>query len=113
MGGEEVVKALNAFAPTGHVLELACGPGIWTAILMRHATRVTAIDAAPEMLALAKAQVGQHRVLFLQADLFSWRPERRYDVVFFGFWLSHVPPGNFDAFWSLVDDCLIPGAHFA
>jgi O-methyltransferase involved in polyketide biosynthesis len=48
-------------------------------------------------------------VRFVQADLFAWRPDRRYDVVFFGFWLSHVPPARFDSFWSLVDDCLAPG----
>jgi hypothetical protein len=29
-------------------------------------------------------------------------PDRRYDVVFFGFWLSHVPLERFDAFWSMV-----------
>jgi hypothetical protein len=30
-------------------------------------------------------------VRFVQADLFAWKPDRRYDVAFFGFWLSHVP----------------------
>ncbi|MEU8363311.1 hypothetical protein AB0C27_45585 [Nonomuraea sp. NPDC048882] len=44
----------------------------------------------------------------LQAHLFGWRPERRYDVVFFGFWLSHVPAERFPAFWSLAADCLEP-----
>ena len=44
----------------------------------------------------------------LQAHLFGWRPERRYDVVFFGFWLSHVPPERFESFWSMVADCLVP-----
>ena len=45
---------------------------------------------------------------FIQADLFAREPDRRYDVVFFGFWLSHVPPGRFEPFWSLVADCLKP-----
>jgi SAM-dependent methyltransferase len=47
-------------------------------------------------------------VRFIQADLFAWEPDRRYDVVFFGFWLSHVPPARFEPFWSLVADCLKP-----
>jgi demethylmenaquinone methyltransferase/2-methoxy-6-polyprenyl-1,4-benzoquinol methylase len=47
-------------------------------------------------------------VRFIQTDLFSWRPDRRYDVVFFGFWLSHVPAERFESFWSLVADCLKP-----
>jgi len=45
-------------------------------------------------------------VRFIQADLFAWRPDRRYDVVFMGFWLSHVPAERFASFWSLVADCL-------
>ena len=63
------------------------------------------------MLARAKARVGEERVRFLQADLFSWRPSRRYDVVAFGFWLSHVPRDRFEAFWSLVDECLEPAGR--
>jgi hypothetical protein len=29
------------------VLELACGPGVWTGHLLRHASEVTAVDASP------------------------------------------------------------------
>jgi trans-aconitate methyltransferase len=61
---------------------------------------VTALDAAPEMLALARNRVADPRVKFVCADLFTWRPDRRYDVVFFGFWLSHVPLERFAALWG-------------
>jgi SAM-dependent methyltransferase len=105
-GGDELVAALDCFRPAGCVLELACGLGVWTAQLLRHATSVTAVDASPEMLAIASARVSDERVRFIQADLFTWAPDRRYDVVFFGFWLSHVPLERFESFWSLVSDCL-------
>ena len=107
-GGDEVAEALDAFQPKGSVLELACGPGVWTGQLLRYAADVTAVDAAAEMLAIAAARVGTERVRFIQADLFTWRPDRRYDVVFMGFWISHVPPGRFESFWSVVADCLKP-----
>jgi SAM-dependent methyltransferase len=107
-GGEELTAALEAFRPAGSVLELACGPGVWTGQLLRHAANVTAVDASPEMLAIAATRAGSERVQFIQADLFAWEPDRRYDVVFFGFWLSHVPPWRFESFWSLVADCLKP-----
>jgi demethylmenaquinone methyltransferase/2-methoxy-6-polyprenyl-1,4-benzoquinol methylase len=110
-GGDELAGALAAFRPTGSVLELACGPGVWTGQLLRHATDVTAVDASPEMLAIAAARVGDERVRLIEADLFTWKPDRRYDVVFFGFWLSHVPAGRFASFWSLVADCLKPGGR--
>ena len=98
----------DSFRPTGDVLEIACGPGVWTPALLRHAASVTGLDAAPEMLAIASARVDDDRVRFIEADVFGWRPDRRYDVVFFGFWLSHVPDERFESFWSLVGDCLAP-----
>jgi trans-aconitate methyltransferase len=107
-GGEELLSALDAFQPEGDVLEIACGPGFWTSRLLRHATTVTSLDAASEMLAIASARVDDERVRFIQADVFSWRPDRRYDVVFFGFWLSHVPAERFESFWSLIRDCVAP-----
>lgn len=106
--GGELSEALDAFRPTGRVLELACGPGVWTGRLLRHAAELTAVDSSPEMLAIASRRVNDERAQFAQADLFDWRPERRYDVVFFGFWLSHVPLDRFASFWSLVADCLEP-----
>jgi trans-aconitate methyltransferase len=84
---------------------------VWTGQLLRHATEVTAVDASPEMLAIAAARVGDERVRFIQADLFTWTPDRRYDVVFFGFWLSHVPAERFASFWSLVADGLNPAGR--
>jgi demethylmenaquinone methyltransferase/2-methoxy-6-polyprenyl-1,4-benzoquinol methylase len=110
-GESELTAALDAFHPAGHVLELACGPGAWTERLVRHAASLTAVDAAPEMLARAKARVETDRVRFIHADLFSWKPDRRYDTVFFGFWLSHVPLDRFESFWSLIADCLEPAGR--
>lgn len=110
-GGDELSAALDAFRPAGDVLELACGPGTWTRQLLRHASSVTAVDASPEMIAIASARVDDDRARFVEADVFSWRPERRYDVVFFGFWLSHVPLERFEAFWALVDDALATGGR--
>ena len=107
-GEDELIAAIDAFEPSGDVLELACGSGAWTEQLLRYATSVTAVDAAPEMLARAKERVGKDRVRFIQADLFAWTPDRRYDVVFSGSWISHVPLDRFDAFWSFVADCLRP-----
>src|SRR5262249_46414502 len=60
------------------------------------------------MLGIASARVGEQRVRFVLADLFGWRPDRRYEVVFFGFWLSHVPTERFASSWTLVADCLEP-----
>ncbi|WP_243787747.1 trans-aconitate 2-methyltransferase [Saccharopolyspora gloriosae] len=111
-GADELVTALDAFGPGGTVLELACGQGMWTGRLLRHADEVTAVDASPEMLAIASDRIGRDdRVRFVRGDLFSWEPDDRYDVVFFGFWLSHVPLERFGSFWALVANCLKPGGR--
>lgn len=106
----ELLAALESFGPRGSVLELAAGTGNYTAQLARLADEVTAVDASPETLAIARTKLpeGGVPVRFVEADLFDWHPGRRYDVVFFSFWLSHVPPGRFEQFWQLVDDALAP-----
>jgi len=109
----EVEAAVDAFDPSGAVLELAAGTGIWTERLARRATTVTAVDSSPEVLELNRSRVGgaPAAVDHVVADLFAWEPSRRYDVVFFSFWISHVPPGRFDAFWAMVDRALAPGGR--
>jgi ubiquinone/menaquinone biosynthesis C-methylase UbiE len=42
--------ALEAMVPAGHVLEIGCGPRIWTEKLALRARRDTATDAFPQML---------------------------------------------------------------
>jgi SAM-dependent methyltransferase len=107
----QLLAALEALAPYGRTLELACGTGQWTVELARHATTVTAVDAAPEALAICRRRVGAAHVHLVEADLFTWRPREQYDFVFFSAWLSHVPPQRFDAFWTMVAGCLTPGGR--
>jgi demethylmenaquinone methyltransferase/2-methoxy-6-polyprenyl-1,4-benzoquinol methylase len=96
-------QALERFAPRGEVLELACGTGLWTRHLVRHAERLTAVDAAGEVLAINRARVADARVQYIEADLFEWAPPAAsYDACVFGFWLSHVPDDRFAAFWDTV-----------
>src|SRR5581483_9267161 len=108
-----VLAELEDFRPEGDVLELACGPGTWTPELLRQAHSVTAVDGALEVLRIAEREVTDPRARFVQADIFDWKPDRRYDAVFFGFWLSHVPMQRFGAFWQLVAECLKPDGRVA
>jgi 2-polyprenyl-3-methyl-5-hydroxy-6-metoxy-1,4-benzoquinol methylase len=105
-----VEAALAAAAPSGDVLELACGTGLWTRHLAAKARRVTAVDASAEVIAINRARVQSPVVSYVQADLFQWTPPSTYDFVFFGFWLSHVPFDRFAAFWDLVQRTLRPSA---
>jgi demethylmenaquinone methyltransferase/2-methoxy-6-polyprenyl-1,4-benzoquinol methylase len=70
------------------------------------ADRVVAVDANAETLALNTPAAD-----LVLADIFSWRPPQQFDVVFFSFWLSHVPEERFEAFWGLVRSALRPGGR--
>jgi SAM-dependent methyltransferase len=106
-----VSSALGVFRPAGRVLEFACGTGIWSEQLLPFASHLTALDGSPEMLALNAARLSSPLVRYVEADLFQWRPTEQFDVVFFGFWLSHVPPERFAEFWQMVRSCLAPGGR--
>jgi ubiquinone/menaquinone biosynthesis C-methylase UbiE len=109
----QLAGALAAFNPQGRVLELACGTGWWTEQLAAYASSLTAVDASAEVLALNQKRLGDNAntIQYTQADLFNWKPEATYDVVFFSFWLSHVPPEKFTGFWETVSRALAPGGR--
>ena len=75
--------------PAGSVLEIACGTGLWTEALAGSADTVTAIDAAPEAVAIARDRVRTANVSFEVADVFSWDPGTR-----------------FGRFWQLLENLL-------
>jgi demethylmenaquinone methyltransferase/2-methoxy-6-polyprenyl-1,4-benzoquinol methylase len=113
---DEVAVVAHALAGAGQVesaLELAAGTGIWTEQLLRLARRVTAIDASREVIDLNRQRVQSPRVTYRQENIFTWEPEpeETYDLVFFSFWLSHVPPEHVAAFLSKVRRCLRPGGQ--
>jgi hypothetical protein len=51
------------------------------------------------------------QVLELAAGTGIWAPPRRFDVVCFTFWLSHVPTARWARFGALVDQALAPGGR--
>ncbi len=109
---DRIRDALRAFAPRGRVLELAAGTGQWTGILAEYADDLLVTDASPEMLELNRARVGERpNVRYHVADALSLRAARTHDVVFFGFFLSHVPKHSLDGFWGSLGGLLAPGGR--
>jgi demethylmenaquinone methyltransferase/2-methoxy-6-polyprenyl-1,4-benzoquinol methylase len=111
----EVETALESFGPTGDVLELACGTGLWTRRLAQQATHVVAVDGAAAMLDHNRARLpvtSKASVAYVQANLFSWRPPAAaFDAVVFGYWLSHVPDERMADFWHGLRGALRDGGR--
>lgn len=103
-------RVVATLAPHGRVLELACGTGMWTRALAEHSDDVTALDASSEPIQIARTRCPE-QVRFEVADLFGWQPSEVYDVVFFAFWLSHVPTARLDEFLATVTSAVAPGGR--
>ncbi|MBW4690925.1 MAG: class I SAM-dependent methyltransferase [Lyngbya sp. HA4199-MV5] len=102
-----VQQALQQVGKVDRILELACGTGIWTQELLTLGNQITAIDASTEVLEINRHKLGaSSQVIYQQRDLFTWEPEQQYDLVFFSFWLSHVPPQRLTAFLQTVANAL-------
>src|SRR5216683_5333169 len=60
-------KILDRLAPSGDLLEIGCGTGLWTRLLLPRVDRLTALDAAPERIQIATDRVGDASVRFVVA----------------------------------------------
>jgi len=108
---ERIDRLVDRMRPTGDVLELACGTGMWTPALARHARSLTAVDAAPETIEIARRRPGVDAVRFQVADIFEFSSPTRFDTVFFSAWLSHVPNERVPQFWQLLRGLLVDGGR--
>ena len=103
----QVEMAVHDFAPTGDVLELACGTGLFTRHIARYANHITALDSSPEVIAINRARLPDAHIEYVIDDVFTWPfPVCAYDQVVFTYWLSHVPDDRLDAFWGNVRTAL-------
>jgi 2-polyprenyl-3-methyl-5-hydroxy-6-metoxy-1,4-benzoquinol methylase len=107
---ERISRVSSAWPVEGAVLELACGTGMWTQMLAARAAELTAIDASPEAIEIARRRCPAS-VRFSCADILCWTPDRRYQLVFFGFWLSHVPSSRLGSFFGILRQSLTPAGE--
>lgn len=75
----------------GSCIDIGCGPGNSTELVVRRypAARVSGIDTSPDMLARARERLPA--VQFEQADILTWRPNERYDLIFANAVLQWLP----------------------
>jgi RimJ/RimL family protein N-acetyltransferase/SAM-dependent methyltransferase len=106
-----VEAAADAFDASGAVLEIACGSGLWTWRLAPRAHRLVAVDSSSAMLELNRRRFDGPNVEYVRADVFAWDPGKRFDAAFAGFFVSHVPPDRFRAFFARLASWLEPGAE--
>jgi trans-aconitate methyltransferase len=103
--GAPVVELLNA-QPGERILDLGCGDGVLTETIVAAGANVVAVDAAPDMVAAAKAKGLDARVVPGQSLAF----EREFDAVFSNAALHWMRPP--EAVLAGVARALKPGGRF-
>jgi 2-polyprenyl-3-methyl-5-hydroxy-6-metoxy-1,4-benzoquinol methylase len=93
-------------------LDMGCGSGELTLGLARAGmTNIVGVDFLPRFIASARAHARaagmQDRVRFVSADLRTWTPPHRFDVVLSFDAFEHI--GNPRAFMQRMQDFLAPG----
>lgn len=106
------------------VLEVACGTGYWTATAAGTAAHITATDATPETLDIARNKtLPAHKVDFVQGDAYELQAvPRTFNAALAMFWFSHVPRSRISGFLDqlhrrigsgavvvMADNTLVPG----
>ena len=91
---EIIKKSLASLNNVETILEIASGTGIWIKELLLIGKKITVVESSEEMLNINKSKncALQNRIKYIKSNIFDWKSEKKYDLIFFSFWLSHVPP---------------------
>ncbi|MGW1139427.1 class I SAM-dependent methyltransferase [Streptomyces zhihengii] len=104
---------LLSFPAGARVLDLCCGPGVFTVPLALRGIDVTGVDRSPALLERGRKRAADAGVAprFTEADVLEYRAEGRYDVVlnmFTSFGYFEDPADNARVLRTMHDS-LVPG----
>jgi ubiquinone/menaquinone biosynthesis C-methylase UbiE len=118
LGRVDAVRAAVAHAAVGkpgaHVLDIGCGTGALTELLLDGGARVTAVDQNPELLELARAKlasVSAERLALVEstASEIDDMPEGHFDAVAASFSLCEMSHSERHYVLTHARRCLAPG----
>jgi ubiquinone/menaquinone biosynthesis C-methylase UbiE len=105
-------QRLRQLAAGKSVLDLACGTGYWTQTISRTARTVVASDISAEMILEARLKKYSCPTHFVRADLYGLPfAAGSFDLISLGFWFSHEPRQNYQAFFDIIRPLLRPDGN--
>lgn len=109
------LDAVSRFARPGSAVDLGCGDGTETQVLLERGWTVTALDAEPDAIrrVLERTEPEQHSRLETQVVSFEAMELPEVDLVYAGLSLPFCAPEHFAAVWHKVVRAVRPGGRFA
>lgn len=79
-----IQKHINTPDKKGFALDIGCGAGSNAVFLAQNGWQVTGVDFVEKAIALAKenAETGGVYIDFIYADIFKWKPDKQFDLIF-------------------------------
>jgi demethylmenaquinone methyltransferase/2-methoxy-6-polyprenyl-1,4-benzoquinol methylase len=94
------------------LLEIACGTGYWTEKIAETAKFVLATDINNTVIEIARQKdYPGKNVAFECADIYKFQPDKKYENLFAGFILSHIPLQEIDNFLKAIHNFVLPGGN--
>ena len=108
-----LAELLSPLVAGRRVLEIAAGTGYWTQVMSGSAAAITATDLNDQTLQVARRRAyGPAPVSFLIADAYAPAAvPGDFDLVFCGFWWSHILRADIGRFTSGLRGRLAPGTE--
>jgi SAM-dependent methyltransferase len=109
-----LVAAVEASDGNICALDVGCGAGVFSIWLAEKGAEVTGIDVFPEAIAMARSLADKRgaNVELLTANLFTFTPERAFDLVYDSGCLHSLVGGNTDRYKQKLLGWLSSGGAF-
>jgi SAM-dependent methyltransferase len=104
-----------AGGPLRSAVDLGCGDGTETLVLLQQGWRVLAVDSEPAAIAAVRARVAPGDAARLDTQVASFEAVRfpAVDLMYAGLSLFFCDPGVFPEVWARIGAAIVPGGRFA
>jgi SAM-dependent methyltransferase len=109
-----LISVVQARQGRGRALDVGCGSGAFSVWLAKQGMEVTGLDLFPEAIAMARAlgEKKREKVDFTCGDLFSYAPDRPFDVVVDSGCMHSLVGGSVAAYKRQLLSWLAPGGDY-
>jgi len=78
---EALLKSLQPIKED-KILEIGCGPGLWTDLVAKRCARLTAIDISEKMIENAKENSNQRNITYINCDVLDFETNKKFNKIF-------------------------------